>query len=311
MALNLYNIRKWYRMVSGKSIMHVKQDLGMVFDKEGIRGYYNNLTEKVLSLPHLLHTNDLPLYRTPSGKDIVFPVDIFQYGLGAYDLYLITGGEDYKNKFLQCCQWAIEHQEKSGAWNTFFFKYPDAPYGGMSQGEAASLLARGYKETGNSNYLLSIQKAIDFMLTDKEEGGCTEYIEGEKTILCEYTHLPVVLNGWIFAWFGLFDFIKVIGSDCDAKYVERLENSLATLEDMLPSFCCRYWSLYDSNGKIASPFYHRLHIAQMQAMYSLTSHDIFDFYAKKWENDLNNTLFKSIAFAKKAWQKIFEKEHWA
>ena len=44
MALNIYNIRKWYRMLSGKSIMHVNQDLGRLFDVDIIKGYYNNLT---------------------------------------------------------------------------------------------------------------------------------------------------------------------------------------------------------------------------------------------------------------------------
>lgn len=311
MALNLYNIRKWYRMIAGKSVMHVNQDIGKTFDKDSLQGYYNNMTEKVTSLPNLLHTEALPLYRTPSGKDITFPVDVFQYGLGAYDLFLITGDDAYKEKFMQCCKWAVEHQEESGAWNTFFFKYPDAPYGGMSQGEAASLLVRGYNETGNNDYLYAARKAIDFMLISKEKGGCTEYLGENQIVLCEYTHLPVVLNGWIFAWFGLYDFVKAMGEDSDTKYSETLEKSLNTLEAMLPSFSCSYWSLYDVKGKMASPFYHRLHIAQMQAMYILTGHDIFDLYAKKWNTYLNKPTYKTVAFVKKAFQKIFEKEYWA
>lgn len=298
-------------MMAGKSVMHVNQDLGKAFNKEDIMGYYNNLMEKVTSLPLLLHTDNLPLYRTPSGEDVTFPVDIFQYGLGAYDLFLTTGEQEYRRKFLQCCQWAIDHQEANGAWNTFFFKYPDAPYGGMSQGEAASLLVRGFKETGNEDYLSAAKRAIDFLLLDKAHGGCTEYLGDNKVVLCEYTHLPLVLNGWIFAWFGLFDFVKAMGKDCDNKYVEKLNESLLTMESMLPSFSCGYWSLYDTNGKMASPFYHRLHIAQMEAMYALTSHDIFDLYARRWTANLNNPVFKSIAFVKKAWQKIIEKEHWA
>ena len=149
------------------------------------------------------------------------------------------------------------------------------------------------------------------MLISKEKGGCTEYLGENQIVLCEYTHLPVVLNGWIFAWFGLYDFVKAMGEDSDTKYSETLEKSLNTLEAMLPSFSCSYWSLYDVKGKMASPFYHRLHIAQMQAMYILTGHDIFDLYAKKWNTYLNKPTYKTVAFVKKAFQKIFEKEYWA
>ena len=153
MALNIYNIRKWYRMLSGKSIMHVNQDLGRLFDVDIIKGYYNNLTEKVSLLPHLLETKDLPKYELPTGEKVTFPVDVFQYGLGAFDLFLMTKDQRYYVKFMQCVLWTIDNQEETGAWNTFFFKYPNAPYGGMAQGEAASLLVRAYIVTNNKEYL--------------------------------------------------------------------------------------------------------------------------------------------------------------
>lgn len=308
MALNVYNIKKWYRMLTGKSVMHVNQDLGKDFDTKEIRGYYNNLTEKVTSLPQILNTDELPLYTVPSGKKVTFPVDIFQYGLGAYDLYLLTHDSHYLRKFMQCCSWAIEHQEESGAWNTFFFQYPNAPYGGMSQGEAASLLVRAYKETGKKEYIDAAKRAIDFMLKERSLGGCTEYGDNGQVILCEYTHLPVVLNGWIFAWFGLYDFVKMTNDK--STYYDLLHKSQKTMVAMLPVFSCGYWSYYDTVGKMTSPFYHRLHIAQMQAMYILTSDETFDNYAKRWNKNLHNPLYKLFAFIRKAMQKIMEKEQW-
>lgn len=289
--------------------MHVHQNLGKAFCKNHLQGYYNNLTEKVTSAPELLLTEALPEYATPSGWSVTFPVDIFQYGLGAYDLYLLTGGEHYKRKFFQCVQWALEHQETSGAWSTFFFKYPNHPYGAMAQGEAASLLLRAYKERGDETLLTAAKKAIDFMLQPRSEGGCTDYSENGDVVLCEYTHLPIVINGWIFAWFGLYDF--VLATKDHGHYSELLNRSEKTLASALPSFTCGYWSLYDTSKKMASPFYHRLHIAQMQAMFMVTGNAIYDHYAKEWDRDLKNPFYKAIAFVRKAWQKIWEKEAWA
>lgn len=305
MALNLYNIKKWLRMFTGRSVMHVNQDLGKVFEKNSIAGYYNNLTEKVTMLPDLLETTDLPLYTTPSGDKVTFPVDIFQYGLGAYDLYLINNNKVYLDKFYQCCEWAIENQEDNGAWNTFFFKYKNDPYGAMSQGEATSLLLRGYKQFSDTKYLVAAQKAIEFMLKPISEGGTTDYRENGDVLLCEYTHLPVVMNGWIFAWWGLQDYVITTG-----KYEDICKKTEESLRKYLPSFTNTYWSQYDTEGKMASPFYHRLHIAQMQAMYILTGNTIYDNYSKRWTKNLNNPLFKLWALVRKAIQKINEKEAW-
>lgn len=109
-------------MLSNRSIMHVNQDLGKVISNnpKKVMGYYNNLTDKVILQPNLLHTDTLPVYKTRQGEHVVFPVDVFQYGLGAYDLFLMTSKNLYKKKFLQCVEWAYMNQEESGGWNTFF-----------------------------------------------------------------------------------------------------------------------------------------------------------------------------------------------
>lgn len=316
MALNVYNFKKWYRMLSGRSVMHVNQGLGKCICADKLNGYYNNLTEKVTMLPSLLETDELPLYKTPSGKEVTFPVDVFQYGLGAYDLWLLEKDERYLRKFKQCVEWTLNHQEESGAWCNFFFKYPAHPYGAMAQGEAVSLLLRGYEIMGREELLVSARKALDFMLnplTDEmmrhgNATGTTLY-HGDDVVLSEYTHLPVVLNGWIFAWWGLYDYVLV--TQDTGRYRQLMEKSEESLRRYLKAFSTSYWSKYDLSGKIASPFYHRLHIAQMQAMYILTHEQTYNAFAHKWEEDLNHPLKKGFAFVQKAWQKINEKEAWA
>ncbi len=302
MSFNIYNLKKWYLMLTGKSILHVDQDIGKIFETDRIKGYYNNLTDKVTMEPELLTNEKLPELKTESGETVFFPVAVFQYGLGAYDLYLQTADNKYIDKFNQCVKWTMANQEESGAWSNFFFVYKDNPYGAMCQGEGASLLLRAYKETNDEKYLEAARKAIAFMLKDVKNGGTTSY-DGEDVILLEYTHLKPVMNGWIFALWGLYDFNIVSPEEENINVYEKTLNSLIKY---LPSFDGKYWSMYDLDGKIASPFYHNLHIAQMQAVYKITGEKIFADYAEKWKNDSKSKIKKARAFVKKAFQKIAE-----
>lgn len=303
MAISMHQIKRWYLMLTGKSVWHVNQDMGKCFSKDEIRGYYNNMTEKVSMMPELLDSDELPKLNLEGEKYTVFPVAIFQYGLGAYDLYLQTGERRYEKKFQQCLRWAINHMDDRGRWNNFSHYCPNYPYGAMAQGEGASLLIRGYKHTGNDNFLRAAKKAIDFMLLPIEDGGTTKY-QGDDAVLMEYTFKGMVLNGNIFAWWGLYDYVATTNDN--AKYKQKLEIALRTLIRSLPQFKCSYWSMYSLDRLIASPFYHNLHIAQMQAMYQLTGISIFDEYAKIWSRQQKNPICKLLAFVRKAYQKIVE-----
>ena len=302
MAINLYNIKKWLKMLTGKSIYHVNQDLGKQFIPGELRGYFNNMTEKVTKAPELLNSETLPTLKIQSGEEVYFPVAIFQYGLGAYDLFLETQEDVYKAKFKQCVDWALAKQEESGAWSNFFFSSPDKPYGAMCQGEGASLMLRAYKLFADETYFESAKKAIDFMLIDIKAGGTANYVD-DGIMLMEFTNQAAVLNGWIFALFGLYDMTIVCD---DEKYTKAYGMSLALLEQYVPVFDNGYWSLYDLDKKLASPFYHNLHIAQMQALYMATGKEVFNTYLKKFEVYASKRRNKTKAFLKKAIQKIRE-----
>jgi len=292
------------KMLLGKSVEHVHQGTGKVYSKSEMKGYYNDLTEKVTMDLSLLHTDRLPLIKQLDGKYIYFPVAIFQYALGCYDLWLLKHDEVYKDKFIQCVKWALENQDEKGRWANFSHVYPDAPFGAMAQGEGASVLLRAYVMTNDSEYCVAAQKAIDFMLQDIKNGGTTEYTTGGDVVLREYTNNSTVLNGWIFAWWGLYDY--VITTKDDGRYKHLLDRSLRCIIASLPLFKNKYWSLYDLDGKMTSPFYHNLHIAQMKVMFNLTGEAIFNEYACRWERQQNDILCKSLAFIVKAYQKIKE-----
>lgn len=173
----------------------------------------------------------------------------------------------------------------------------------MARGEGTSLLLRAYTHSGNREYLEAAQKAIDFMLMPVDKGGTTIYNK-DDVVFAEYTHLPIVMNGWIFAWWGLYDY--VLTTNDTSVYKKALDSSCNSLVSCLSQFKNWYWSKYDLGGMMASPFYHNLHIAQMQAMYELTGEKIFDHYAKRWRKQQKNPFCKSLAFVRKAIQKLAE-----
>ena len=162
-------------MLLGKSVWHVNQDLGKCFSEGSIKGYYNNMTEKVTMMPELLESDELPTLSLGGGKHSFFPVAIFQYGLGAYDLFLLTGDERYERKYMQCVMWAKNHLDDFGRWSNFSHYSPETPFSAMAQGEGTSLLVRAFIHTGSEEYLGLAKRALDFMLSPIEKGGTTKY----------------------------------------------------------------------------------------------------------------------------------------
>lgn len=302
MGLSIYNIKKWTYMLAGKSIQHVNQDMGQLFIPGEIKGYFNNLTEKVLKDQVTLDKMEVPISSDEKAGEVLFPIAIFQYGLGAYDLFLKTHEEIYYKQFMNCVNWAVDNQKVNGAWDNFGFIQPEAPYSAMCQGEGASLLIRAYVETKAEQYLEAAKNAVDFMLVPLSQGGTALYTK-EGIVLYEYTNKPCVLNGWIFSLFGLYDLSLV---SKDNIYEKLLKKTVAALNCRMGKYDCGYWSYYDDEGTIASPFYHNLHIAQLEALEKTFGLDCFKKYKQQFIHYRKNRFYYIKAFLKKAYQKIKE-----
>ena len=287
-------------MILGRSQYHVNQTEGVCYSIDDVAGYYNNLTEKITRFGS--QDNNVPEIIDGDGNKGYFSIAVFQYGLAAYDLLLLTDKQEYRIKFINCANWAVDNQNDMGAWKTFEHQNPAQPFSSMAQGEGISLLVRAYKDTAESKYLNAATKALTFLLTNRSDGGVCES-DNDRLILYEYTYMPAVLNGWIFSAWGLLDYYKITGDKSIRHAWEKTVDSIITY---LPMFDNGFWSKYDLDTKLASPFYHRLHIAQMNVMYDLTRNDVFKFYAERWQKQSNNPMKKSLAFIIKAYQKIIE-----
>ena len=300
-SFNKFYIKKWFKMLTGNSILHVNQEQGKFYKKEEVCGYYNDLRNKVLKSG--LGENELPKTELPNGKKIDFSIAIFQYGLGSYDLYLETKNKKYYDRFMKTVQWAEVNQEDNGGWITFNNECKNNPYSSMAQGEGISLLLRAYKETNEKKYFFEAKNAIDFMLKKIDDNGCTMY-EGDDVFFKEFPEKSVVLNGWIFSIFGLYDYC-IIENNKNNKNI--LNKTIITLKKNISKFDNGYWSMYDANKKIASPFYHKLHIELLKVLGEITGEEIFITYALKFEKYKNKRINRFRAFIKKAFQKLLER----
>lgn len=301
MAISLYIIKKYVKVIAGKNDMTVNQDEGKCYSKTAVEGYYNNLTEKITKFG--FPGNQIPVVEPAPGVKMEFSIAVFQYGIAAYDLYLQTNDQNYLGKLKACADWAIDHQEANGAWATFTYKRPDQLYSAMAQGEALSLLVRAHKVFGDDRYLAAARKAKSMMMKPVEDGGTTVYKDG-KIYLYEYLNDSQVLNGWIFSAWGLFDYAKYLN---DKRSMAEWDNTVNAMAEKLPVYDRGFWSMYNDGKGLANPFYHKLHIAQLNTMYDLTGietfrqyRDIFIGYQSKRWNRIRAFLFK-------VWQKVTEK----
>lgn len=120
--------------------------------------------------------------------------------------------------------------------------------GGLAQGLAVSALSRNCEHYYAKKALEGLKK---YCLKDG--------------IVYEYPGIEV-LNGWIYALFGIYDGNDMITFySCIDKLKERLEHYYIT----------SLWSLYDGFGMPSTIFYHDVVTEQMKALYKLTDDEYF------------------------------------
>lgn len=300
MGVSIFKLKKWINMVRGKSVYHVNQDEGKCYSKNRIEGYYNNLTEKVTLFGR--SDDQIPSIRLENGAEAYFSSAIFQYGLGAYDLYLNQFDEErMKRIVLNCANWAVNNQDDNGGWITFD-EAKNNKYSSMAQGEGISLLLRANLISNDKRFTEAAIKAKLLMIKDIQLGGTASFAD-KQIKLFEYPEKPLILNGWIFSAWGLFDFYKYSHEKDDYQL---WLNCVKSIVSNLSTFDLPYWSKYNNDKMVTSPFYHKLHIAQLNVMYDLTKIDEFKYYAEKWSRNLDSQICFYRAFIKKACQKLSE-----
>lgn len=281
-------------------------------------GYYNDL--RGIALDHVdPSTARRELDRMTGDRTTANPVSIVQLGLAAWQLRTAEPG--WTGVLEAAATWVANAMDEHGAIPYHFaigHTYDlDPPWASaMAQGEAASLLLRGSRALSEPSLaaaaVIAAQPLVDpasplIVLTD------------EGPVLQEYPTDPPahVLNGWIFALWGLND---LASADSEVPAKDRLraamafEAGCAALKRRLPLYRAqRHWSRYDLYphriAHVASPFYHRLHIEQLAVMSTLTTDPVLSRIAAEWERGARSPTSTAIAVSRKVAFRMLRPRH--
>lgn len=230
--------------------------------------------------------------------------------LGVHDVWLAGQNAKDRDRFLELAGWLEQNQDTSGGWPnpwTYVGEPSLSQYSAMAQGEAISVLVRAWKITGAQPFLDAARRAFDLLRTPVRDGGCAVIVAG-GVFLEEYPEDPRngVLNGWIFAAFGVYDLALATGAP---EVQSILSATVATMAKSLDDYDMGYWSCYDVRGHVASPFYHELHSSLLDALYRLTDISTFNDVSLRWRYYGKNRINRGRALTRKIWQKIREPVH--
>ncbi|MCX5800459.1 MAG: D-glucuronyl C5-epimerase family protein [Candidatus Eisenbacteria bacterium] len=231
---------------------------------------------------------------------VYFAITVAQYALGIFDLWLDTGLDKYRQKFMELARWLELHAEPVGdaalVWPAGFDFHVyglDAPWiSSMAQSQVASVLLRAYQVEKRNELREMAGKALATFYIPAGEPGGVRYVDGDGDVWFEeyVTDPPAhVLNGFIFSLFGLDEFARVTSDDAARQ---AWDEGLRTLERKLYLYDTGYWSRYDLlRDSVASTFYHgNVHVPLLRALHLVTGKSIFLDFADKWQEYLESTV---------------------
>lgn len=223
-----------------------------------------------------------------------FPISIGQYGLAIYHTFLKEESQENKDRFLKVVKWFSESQEEDGTWRASVpvpkFKLEAGWPSSMAQSRGISILLRGYQLTDNELYLKQAEKALDIFERKIDAGGILDFYKGNPYYE-EYPsqpEAPHVLNGMIFALFGLHEFSRL--GNKRAKKI--FDEGIVTIENTLKNYDLGFWTKYDvadevfygeRNINACTAHYHNIHIKQLEVLYKTTGNEVVSQYLIKWK----------------------------
>ena len=210
----------------------------------------------------LLNDSGIPLfdYGDEIGTEYNSAI-ISQYALANFDLYLETCDSEYRDIFLNQADWLLENLVIGMGGDFYVWEYSfdyapsdvdvymEAPWvSAVAQGQGISVLLRAYDLTREEEYLEAAEAVMEAFEKTIDEGGVL-YTDGEG--FSWYEEYPSsqpshVLNGFIYALFGLYDMYLATGSE---KALGLFNDGVETIKANLQEYDTGSWSLYYLSGE--------------------------------------------------------------
>ncbi|GGB60542.1 D-glucuronyl C5-epimerase family protein [Shewanella inventionis] len=294
-------------MFLGRSQFHQEQSVGLFLENDVYFGYPSNLIDKT-NWDGYVDQNGIIKNKLTSGDLIYFPIAIAQKALGHYDKFIRDGLEDDKCHVINYADFLIKLMTDKGLVSNWHLQNRAVlnNYSAMAQGEVISVLCRAFILTSNEKYLSSATLASQCLLSESDLKLLVTI--DSFSLLSEMPNDEgnVILNGCFFSLWGLIDLNRVNPSKV---LTDKVDYYIFSLKKSIEKFDIGYWSLYDLNGALASPFYHRLHINQLKAMSLITGDSYFLNVANKWSKYEKNKFYYFKALSIKSIQKLKSKRY--
>jgi hypothetical protein len=273
--------------------------IGNVSWEQNLGMYYIDMRPAIVHYTHNIWGGDFDEAGVPrcmSNQGLIyFPINIAQYGFILHAQYLENPSDELFKK-LNALIFALNKQKYEDEHQAVWFhhhveeKYKIKPPwpSAMAQGEIISFFLRMYQLNYDEQLLKTAQKAYQNLVLETHHGG-TRYIDSHGYVwLEEYPSNPpsLVLNGFIYALFGIIDLYRVTRHEI---YLQDVQQCIKTIQNHLHLYDAGYWSYYDLYKKELVRYYYQknVHVLQLKVLYQLFQLKEFDFFAQKWEKNIN------------------------
>ena len=271
-------------------------------------GYYNDF--RLIVRDHGgPDENRRALERLTGDRQRANPVSIAQLGLGAWQVRDADPG--WLAVVRDVADWLVAEMNDEGLMPYLFpmshtYRLEPPWTSALAQGETVSLLLRAAGAFGEPAFADAAERAAASLVDATSPLVATT---ADGPVLQEYPTDPPahVLNGWIYALFGLYD-LGVASADeaspSRALAGESFRLGCEALARRLPLYrVWPSWSRYDLYphplAHVASPFYHRLHVELLSVALELAPDRRYDEAAAAWERGAQSTAGTAVAVARK------------
>jgi hypothetical protein len=265
-----------WNTATGRGVGFEPQPVGGLFDGRAVNGYFVDLSAKTQA-PGAVRPERLS------------PAGLAQLALGWWERSL-KGDAGAGGAFDRVCALIEARAVADGAelrwpYDMRVPKYKLNPpwHSALAQGQIGSVLVRAHIRTSDDRYADMARRAVLPLIADASGGLVTITSYGpilEEAPSAAPSH---ILNGWIYALWGLWDVAVSLG---DGAAAERFERSTRCLSDMIDDYDVGWWTLYSLYPHrlpdLAKPFYQGIHVAQAEVMSRLTGLPVFDDAWRRW-----------------------------
>ncbi len=163
---------------------------------------------------------------------------------------------------------------------------------GLTQSLGISLLLRAYQTTHNKAYLNTAQKALQWFKLPISKNGVA-FQTNKGTWYEEYPNVKEpshVLNGHMWALFGLWDYYRVTG---DKTVKKMFFDGISVIKENIKNYDLGYWVVYAGTNRLDAMKgnYMAFVIEQMKVLYAITGDQFFNTYSNKWADYQKNDAY--------------------